>query len=108
MRTRLEQRFLEGADDTGWRLRHMVRMTHPLGSSQRYDLTLWDEVFVNVNDTDWGARDGFDQNRLFAGIGVALAPRVRTEIGYLHQYVERSSRPDAVGHTLSLNLFLRF
>jgi hypothetical protein len=28
-----------------------------------------DELFVNLRDTDWGARAGFDQNRLFIGPG---------------------------------------
>lgn len=107
-RSRLEQRMIESAEETGWRARQLVKLTYPLGAGERVYLALWDEVFVNLDDTDWGADDGFDQNRAFAGIGLKLAPHLRTEVGYMNQYVARSNRDDASNHVLSLTLFLDF
>ena len=107
-RSRLEQRMIESAEETGWRARQLVKLTYPLGAGERVYLALWDEVFVNLDDTDWGADDGFDQNRAFAGIGLKFAPHLRTEIGYMNQYIARSNRDDASNHVLSLTLFLDF
>lgn len=107
-RSRLEQRFVDTGDDTGWRARHLFKLTHELGDDGRCYLALWDEIFVHLNDTDWGAASGFDQNRAFAGLGLRLAPSVITEIGYLHQYVDRQRRAAASNHVLSLTVFLNF
>ncbi|MEQ8661458.1 MAG: DUF2490 domain-containing protein [Gammaproteobacteria bacterium] len=107
-RTRLEQRQVESADDVGWRARQLFKLTRPLGAAGRVYLSLWDELFVNIDDADWGAAAGFDQNRVFAGLGAHLAPRLRGEVGYMNQYVRRAGREDASNHVLSLTLFLDF
>lgn len=107
-RSRLEQRFVDGGDDTGWRVRQLIKATRPLDSAGRLYVSIWDEVFLNFNRTDWGADDGFDQNRIFAGLGARLAPGWVTEIGYMNQYVARPGRSDASNHILSMTLFLNF
>lgn len=108
-RTRTEQRFLSSGVDVGWRFRQFVKYTHPLGFDPLY-LSVWDEVFVNINSTDWGARSGFDQNRGFMGIGVFVDPEkhFRIELGYLNQLINRRSGNDRMNHILSSNLFIRF
>jgi hypothetical protein len=63
-RTRFEQRHFEQASDTGYRLRQLFRASFPIKSTA-YSFVLWDEYFVHLNDTDWGAVRGFDQNRAF-------------------------------------------
>ncbi|MGE0484653.1 MAG: DUF2490 domain-containing protein [Gammaproteobacteria bacterium] len=107
-RTRLEERTVESFGDTGWRFRQLVKLSRPLGDGSRLYLAAWDEVFVNFNDADWGAQDGFDQNRAFAGLGIKLAPWARSEIGYMNQYVRRTGRADAMNHIASVTLFLNF
>lgn len=67
----------------------------------------WDEMFVHLNTTDWGAMQGFDQNRGFAGIGYRWQSHILTEIGYLNQYIN-AVNTDRMNHILSLNLFLDF
>lgn len=106
-RSRLEQRFVETGSDTGWRFRQLFAARRPLALAPRLTLVAWDEIFMNLNDTDWGAVDGFDQNRAFAGLGFKADPRspVRIEAGYLNQYVHRSTAADASNHLLSINLF---
>ena len=107
-RTRLEQRFVEGADDTGVRFRQLVKLTRPLAGAGRYYLSLWEELFVHLNDTDWGADGGLDQNRAFGGLGIRFNDTASGEIGYMNQYVNRRSRNDASNHTLSLTLLLTY
>ena len=107
-RTRLEVRTVESFGDTGWRFRQLLKLSRPLGDASRLYLAAWDEVFLNLNDADWGADDGFDQNRVFAGLGLKLAPWARSEIGYMNQYVRRPGRADAMNHIVSVTLFLNF
>ena len=68
----------------------------------------WDEVFIHLNDTNWGADGGFDQNRLFLGFGWKrdLTSRCRVEAGYLNQHVNRSGRTDVANHLVAINFYL--
>ena len=64
-RSRLEQRFREGSqDDTGWRFRQFIKLTRSILDDGPLYWSLWDEVFLNLNDTDWGAQSGLDRNRM--------------------------------------------
>lgn len=108
-RTRLEQRLLSSGSDTGWRFRQFLKYTHPL-SSKRVYLSLWDEVFININNTDWGADSGFAQNRAFAGLGLFVDTKrhYRFELGYMNQYVHHEESSDQINHILSASLFIRY
>lgn len=110
-RSRLEQRFREGSqDDTGWRFRQFIKLTRPILDDGPLYWSLWDEVFLNLNDTDWGAESGLDRNRIFAGIGwkPKSMPYLKGEVGYLNQLIDRPSGIHRMDHLLSLNLFLNF
>jgi len=108
-RTRLEQRFLNTGNDTGWRFRQFLKYTHPLFTERVY-LSLWDEIFVNFNNTDWGANSGFGQNRAFAGFGVFIdsEKHYRFELGYLNQFVSLENQDDLMNHLISASLFIRY
>ncbi len=80
-RTRLEQRFLNTGDDTGWRVRQFFRWLKPVGD--RWSVTAWNETFVHLNDTDFGAEAGFDQNRFFVGLRWRAFDAFSLEGGYL-------------------------
>jgi hypothetical protein len=107
LRSRLEERFLETGDDVGFRFRQLVRAQHNLLAAERITLVAWDELFLNLNDTDWGAQTGFDQNRLFLGFGWRFYPDAswRTEIGYLNQYIDNPAAPNRSNHILSINFY---
>ena len=107
-RTRLEQRTIEGFDDLGWRFRQFVKLTYPLPISELLYLSFWDELFLNVDDTDWGAESGVDQNRIFGGLGIRIASQTKFEIGYMHQFVKRERRDDGHNHILSFTVLHRF
>lgn len=98
-RTRTEQRFGPG-EGVGHRLRQFVRLGWTRGA---VGAVLWDELLVGFNGTEWGARRGYDQNRLFAGASIAIGASSRLEVGYLLVHLRRDR--DEWVHALALNLF---
>ena len=106
-RTRLEQRALDSGDDIGHRLRQMFKVTVPLAEPSKFSLVGSNEIFIHLNDTDWGARSGFDQNRLFLGLGYNMSPKLRAEVGYLNQHVNTATI-DRRNHVLSTTFSFSF
>jgi hypothetical protein len=108
-RTRLEERFVESESDTGWRLREMVKTTIPLVEDKSTFVSVWDEMFWDLGDTDWGQRTGFRQNRAFAGIGQFLNEKqsMSIEVGYLNQWLDRPGE-DRLNHILLIAFFVTF
>lgn len=106
-RTRFEQRFVETGDDTGLRLRQFFRVQKTLPTALPLTLVCWDELFFNLNDTDFGQSSGFDQNRVFIGFGIKRwsSDRWRTEIGYMNQTINSNGPTDRSNHILALNFF---
>ncbi len=107
-RTRMEERFIEGVEGVSLRARHLLRFTYPLDAGKRWFLAVSDEAFATLNDANGGPRAGFDQNRAYAGIRCQTTPTLALEIGFLHQFVNRTSDDDLsndnafVGFDLSL------
>ena len=106
-RARLEQRFLEGVDEAGWRFREQLRFSRPVIQGGPLSYVAWDEVFIHLNTVSPSIRSGFDQNRGFAGFGYAFNKEARAELGYLNQFIATQAR-DRMNHILSLSLFLTF
>lgn len=106
-RSRLEERWVETGTDVGLRWRQMARAQYTFTDSSRWSAIAWDEVFFHLNDTDWGARAGFDQNRAFLGVGFRsdADSRTRVEAGYLNQFIYRRGGADGMNHILSLSIF---
>jgi len=76
------------ANEVRQRPRQMIKFMHPFEFEKRLSFIAWDEVFYRVNKTNWGGKAGFDQNRAFAGLGWTFNPNVRTELGYMNQYLD--------------------
>ena len=106
-RTRIEQRWLSNGDDTGWRLRQMIRAAVPVKDGSKVALLGWVEGFAALNDTDWGARSGLDRVRGFAGVELPLSGKSTIETGYLNQYVRTAAGPNQMDHVFTVNLMLR-
>jgi Protein of unknown function (DUF2490) len=106
-RTRLEERRKEHGKETNYRLRQMLKVSMPLEINPKFSLIVSDELFINFNNTDWGVRSGFDQNRLFMGAGYVFNPTVKLEAGYLNQYVN-SNPVDKMNHVLSSTVSFSF
>ena len=105
-RSRLEQRWVEGANDMGWRYRQQLRLTAPIGGKVRG--VAWSEAFVALDDTSWGQRSGIDRWRNFVGIAVPASKAVTIEPGYLNQYVVRQGAADRIHHVASITLSAKF
>jgi hypothetical protein len=107
-RTRLEQRWRSNGRDVGWRLRSMVRFEKALrADSDAINALVWAEPFVALNDTDWGARAGFDQLRSFAGVELGLPGASTAELGYLNQIVDQRGGDRRMNHVASVTVFFR-
>ena len=107
-RTRLEQRWRSDGDDMGWRLREMLRYEKPLRTgSDALNALVYAEGFVALNDTDWGARGGFDQLRSFIGAELGLPGASTLEVGYLNQLINQRGGDTRVNHVAAVTLFFR-
>lgn len=104
-RSRLEQRFFDGLNQTSNRARHMVKLNYKL--HKRLYLTASDELFVNLNSVRNGPQGGIDQNRIFVGLGLRTWQKSRVEVGYQHQYVNRTDEfDDQVNHAIVIQTFI--
>ncbi|WP_232410974.1 DUF2490 domain-containing protein [Methylophilus sp. 5] len=106
-RTRLEQRRREDFQDVGHRLRQMVRVTTPLPVHPKLSLVMFDELFVNLNQTEWGAQRGIDQNRFFIGANWKFSDFSNVETGYLHQFINTRT-VDRENHVLMTTVRFNF
>lgn len=107
-RTMIESNFIKG-DEVRVRPRQMVKFTHPLEFEPRLNLVAWDEFFIRTNSTQYGGKSGFDQNRAFAGLGWSFNPNIRTEIGYMNQYVDDAKHIDStMRHLVMGSMFFSF
>ena len=104
-RTRLEQRWVEGRDDTGIRFRQQFRLTAPLAGKVRGFAST--EAFFGLNATDWGQRDGLHLVRNVIGVSVPVSPTLTFEPGYLNQYAIRAGR-NGIQHALNVTANVQF
>jgi hypothetical protein len=103
-RTRLEQRSIEGAGETAWRIRHQIRVAKPLGTGSRWQAVAYNELFWNLNSTPSGPQSGFDQNRPYVGMGYTINKHTRVELGYLAMFLNPPrNRPNRRLDTLVLS-----
>jgi hypothetical protein len=105
VRVRLEQRYRPGLDDVGSRVRVLWRGQAPISRDRAWTFVVWNEAFFGLQDTQWGQRRGFDQNRAFVGVGwQAMPTRLRLEAGYTNKWTLREG-PDNVDHIAALNMY---
>lgn len=105
-RTRLEQRFRDDvAGDTGHRIRQFLRWSRRINDD--WSFVVWDELFIGLNDSDWGQLSGFDQNRLYVGPAWHMHKDWRLEVGYMHNYINPPGGADnsQTNHNLAVTIF---
>jgi len=95
-RTRLEQRMIQDAGAPALRLRHYLWFQYPLPRAPKWSLIAADEPFINLNTVSNGPIAGFDQNRLYLGVGRQLTDYLRIEVDYLQQFVQGHDGGDNV------------
>jgi len=99
---RLEQRFVGGVDGVIPRLRYLLHVKHPLGTSGKRYLVAQNATRFNLASNDTGPPDGFEQNRLYFGVGFHPLPTMRFEIGYLWRFQRQRELSDTNDHVLRL------
>ena len=91
-RIRLEQRWREGLDGTGWRLRPYVKYSLPLEG--KVALNLSSEPFFNLNRTSFQTKSGFDRVRNLVTVSLPLSKTLTGEAGYMNQHLFINRAPD--------------
>jgi hypothetical protein len=92
-RVRLEQRWRDGKDGTGWRARPYVKWSLPV--NKKMSLNLSNETFVNVNTTSFQARTGIDRMRNLVSVSGPLLKGINGEAGYMNQHGFVRNGPDS-------------
>jgi len=105
-RLRMEQRWREHVDGTGWRMRPYVKFSLPLKKGSKTSLTLSSETFINLNTTPFQGQDGLDRMRNLIAISMPLVKGVNAEIGYLNQHGFVRGGEDSSDHVASVSLSL--
>jgi hypothetical protein len=106
LRPRVEERF-RTAEDVAFRVRVFGRLNAELWEGSPLAVATWNETFVQVGETSWGAPSGFDQNRLFLGMAYTVG-EVRIEPGYLNATIRRGDDSLRIQHNFALNAFWSF
>lgn len=107
-RMRLEQRWRDGIDGTGWRMRPYAKIGVPLGAGSAPTLNLSLEAFVNLNNTAFQTVDGLDRTRAAASLSFPLSKTLKLEAGYLNQHRFVRNGPDNDDHALTGSVSLAF
>ena len=107
-RLRLEQRWRDGIDGTGWRLRPYVKLGIPLGGTSAPTLNLTTETFINLTTTAFQSTSGLDRARSAIALSFPVSTVVRIEAGYLNQHRFVRNGPDSDDHVLTASLGLAF
>jgi hypothetical protein len=104
-RTRIEQRDRDGGG-TGHRVRQFLRWSKPIENSD-LSYVVANELFVGVNDTDWGQKSGLDQNRLFLGFNYQIDDNNRVEFGYINNEINRVGPDNQTNHIAGVTWFAK-
>jgi hypothetical protein len=105
-RVRLEQRWREGVDGTGWRLRPYAKVS--LAVAGKVAVNLSSEPFFNLNHTPFQRSTGLDKVRNLLSLSAPLSKTLSGEAGYMNQHGFVRHGPDTSDNiayfALSLNL----
>ena len=101
-RMRMEQRWRDGADGTGWRARPYVKYSLPIAGKTA--LSFSSEPFLNLNTTTFQRKPGLDRVRNLVTISTPVSKKVTLEGGYMNQHGFVSGGPDTSDNIAYFNL----
>ncbi|MBY8977080.1 DUF2490 domain-containing protein [Rhodobacteraceae bacterium NNCM2] len=100
----LEERFVEDVPGI------LPRVTYTFGVSYPLNKTVYlkasEQARFNLRDTGAGPVGGFEQNRVFAGLGFRVDHRVKIELGYLWRYERERSGPPKSDNVVQVQFVL--
>ena len=103
-RLRFEQRWREGSEATGWRVRPQLKYSLPLRGKTALNLS--SEPFINLNRTGFQRQSGLDRVRNLVTISTPFSKSLSAEAGYLNQHGFVRGGPDTSDHVAFLGVSL--
>lgn len=97
-RLRLEQRFVDGADQPGLRLRPRLGIAIPLDEAGRWSFGTDAELFLTLRSTSEGGDSGLTGLRTQIGVSYDVSAALSLSATYLRQQDFEDEEPDVVGH----------
>ena len=82
-RARLEQRWRNGVDGTGWRFRPYLKYSLPIAGKTALNIST--EPFFNLNTTPFQKQSGLDRVRNLVTVSTPLTKTLTGEAGYMNQ-----------------------
>ena len=107
-RLRLEQRFVDRAAQTGWRLRPEFGVRVDLDREGTWFLRADAEFFFTLQSTSIGGQTGLTEQRSQAGIGHRFSPHFNASLSYKRTQLIRPGRADVVGHIPMIHMEYSF
>jgi hypothetical protein len=105
-RSRLEERFIDHTEGTGFRARTMLRVDVPLPDIPDWGFVTYDEIFFNLNGIRGGPEGGFDQNRFFIGLNYKFMKEFNMDAGYQMQLL--NNRTSQLANQMNNMILLQF
>lgn len=105
-RIRMEQRWRDGIDGTGWRLRPYAKLSFPVHGKTALNFS--NETFINLNKISFQKQSGLDRMRNLVSISTPLGKSVTGEAGYLNQYGFVRNGTDTMDHVAYFALSASF
>jgi hypothetical protein len=99
---RLEQRFIGDVDGIIPRLRYLIEATYPF-HQDKY-LVASEAARFNLVDKGTGPVSGFEQNRLYFGLGFHANTSTKLEFGYLWRYEKERASPNKSDHAIRVQI----
>jgi hypothetical protein len=103
-RLRLEQRWRNGIDGTGWRVRPYLKYSMPI--TGKTSLNLSTEPFFNLDTTPFQRQSGLDRVRNLVTISTPLLKTISGEAGYMNQHGFARGGPDTSDNIAYFSLAL--
>ena len=107
-RLRLEQRFVDSADQTGLRVRPRLGVAVPIDTNERWTFKTDAEMFLTLQSTSNGGDTGLTGLRTQRGVSYDVTPRLTLSAAYLRQQDFDERGPDVVGHAPILGIEFAF
>jgi hypothetical protein len=103
-RVRTEQRWRDGVDGTGWRVRPYIKYSVPIAGKTAVNLST--EPFFNLNTNTFQRKSGLDRVRNLITISTPVSKTLTLEGGYMNQHGFVSGGPDTSDNIAYFNLAL--
>lgn len=105
-RTRFEQKKRSDQPQAALQLRQRLWLRIPIRNTNKYYISLYDEVFFNLNNPRWVSPRFFEQNRAFLGIAKQITKETMVDFGYLNQ--KQFGPPSQTSHVILLSFNMNF